>query len=177
MDPRVKLLKWAITVLVVMQLGACVAKGANNPDDPRPVEARIPGFGEIAFTMTDGAGGLPTTTELCALLAATQEQRARGLMTVTDMQGYSAMVFRFPSDTAGAFYMRNTPMPLSIAWFRADGTFVSAADMAPCEDRDGCPTYAPGGPYRYAVEVPQGQLGQVGITTTSVLSLGGGCPG
>jgi uncharacterized protein len=161
---------------VVLQLGACVAKGANNPDDPRAVEARIAGFGEVGFTVRK-ADGLPTTTELCALLAATQQQRARGLMTVTDLRGYAGMVFRFPADTTGAFYMRNTPMPLSIAWFRADGTFVSATDMPPCEDRDGCPTYGPAGPYRYALEVPQGQLPQLGVGPGSVLSLGAGCPG
>ena len=169
-------LRWAITLLAVLQLGACVATGANNPDDPRSVEARITGFGEIGFTVR-APEGLPTTTELCALLAATQEQRARGLMTVTDLQGYSGMIFRFTADTTGAFFMRNTPMPLSIAWFRADGTFVSATDMAPCEDRDGCPTYPPAGTYRYALEVPQGQLGQLGIGPGSVLSLGAGCPG
>ena len=79
-------------------------------------------------------------------------------MEVTDLQGYSGMAFVYEEDVQNAFYMRNTPMPLSIAWIAADGSVVTITDMEPCEDRDGCPSYAPSGPYRYAIEVPQGDL-------------------
>src|SRR5690606_951725 len=95
--------------------------------------------------------------------ALTSAQRGRGLMEVTDLQGYSVMIFVYPEDTQGAFYMRNTPTPLSIAWVAEDGSVVSTADMAPCEDREGCPTYPPAGPYRYAIEVFQGGLDELGI--------------
>ena len=77
-------------------------------------------------------------------------------MEVTDLQGYSGMAFVYEEDVQNSFYMRNTPMPLSIAWIAADGSVVTITDMEPCEDRDGCPSYAPAGPYRYAIEVPQG---------------------
>ena len=67
-------------------------------------------------------------------------------MEVTDLQGYSGMAFVYDEDVQNAFHMRNTPTPLSIAWIAADGSVVSTADMEPCEDRDGCPTYPPVGP-------------------------------
>jgi uncharacterized membrane protein (UPF0127 family) len=73
------------------------------------------------------------------------------------------------------FYMRNTPTPLSIAWIADDGSVVSTADMEPCEDRDGCPTYQAAGPYRYAIEVFQGRLADLGITETSRVTVGGSC--
>ena len=120
------------------------------------------------------AGGQPAL--FCALLAETAQQRARGLMGRRDLAGYDAMLFRFEADTTGQFYMRNVPVPLSIAWFAADGRFVSSADMAPCPDMDGCPTYGASGPYRFAVEVLQGGLGSLGIGNGSVLTVNGACP-
>jgi uncharacterized membrane protein (UPF0127 family) len=174
-DPRVRILQWVIAALLVVGFGACIAEGANNPDDPELVESRIAGFGEIGIRIVP-AGGTPLTpTEECALLAATEEQRARGLMEVTDLEGYPGMVFRYTADSTGAYYMRNTPMPLSIAWFAADGSFVSSADMAPCDDRTDCPTYGAAAPYRYALEVPQGQLAALGIGPGSKLELTGAC--
>jgi hypothetical protein len=85
------------------------------------------------------------------------------------------MLFVFAADTSETFYMRNTPMPLSIAWFDSAGRLVSTVDMAPCPDRPNCKTYAAARPYRYALEVPQGGLSGLGIGPGSAISVGGGC--
>ena len=176
-DPRVRILQWVIVVLLVVGFGACIAEGANQPDDPELIESRIAGFGEIAFSITPGEGlTAMSPAEQCALLAATDAQKAQGLMRVTDLKGYPGMVFRYSVDSTGGYYMRNTPMPLSIAWFAADGTFVSSADMEPCGDRTDCPIYSATGPYRYALEVPQGQLPALGVGPGAVLRVGGACP-
>jgi hypothetical protein len=47
--------------------------------------------------------------------------------------------------------------------------------MAPCDDVEGCTVYAPAGPYRYALEVPQGQLAALGVGPGSRLAVGGAC--
>jgi len=97
-------------------------------------------------------------------------------MGVTDLEGYLGMVFRFDTDATGSFYMKDTPLPLSIAWFASDGTFVSAGDMEPCLEAGAtCPTYAPAGPYRFALEVPKGALSGLGIGPGTRLELGGSC--
>ena len=96
-------------------------------------------------------------------------------MEVTDLRGYSGMAFLYDEDSTGGFYMRNTPTPLSIAWIDAAGGLVSTADMAPCEDREGCPTYPPAGPYRTAIEVFQGGLDDLGITSGATVTVGGAC--
>ena len=170
-------LRWAISVMLVLGFGACVAEGANNPEDPQLRQGRLAGFGEIAFRVQPAGAAEPTPTELCALLAATDAQRARGLMQVVDMQGYTGMVFRYAQDSQSAFYMKNTPMPLSVAWFGADGKFIKAADMDPCGDQVDCPLFGAGAPFRYALEVPRGQLPALGIGPGSTLILGGPCPG
>ena len=169
-DARQRVLTWIVAVLLVVGFGACFTTGANEPDDPRLTTARIAGFGEIAFRVA------PQPNQLeCALLAATEQQRARGLMQVEDLKGYPGMVFRFSQDSQAAFHMKNTPMPLSIAWFAADGTLVSTADMAPCLDQGDCPVYSAAGPYRYALEVPQGQLAQLGVVPGAKLEIVGAC--
>jgi uncharacterized protein len=116
---------------------------------------------------------------LCLWVAETSVQRQRGLMGVTDLGGADGMVFSYEGPASGAFWMRGTPMPLSIAFFAADGSFVSAADMEPCltgASAD-CPRYSATGPYTAAIEVPQGRLAELGIGPGSRLELatGPGC--
>jgi uncharacterized membrane protein (UPF0127 family) len=149
---------------------------ASDRDTPGTVptggRARLDGFGEVTVTVVGPDG---RTHTVCLLLAETPAQHERGLMYVEDaaLGGYDGMLFRSERDESGAFWMRHTRLPLSIAWFRADGALVSSTDMAPCPDRaDSCPTYPPGGPYRYAVEVPAGRLDDLGIATGSRVSVG-----
>lgn len=169
-----RIVAWAVVLLGLLAVLALLAVGANGPADPHL--AGLGGFGEVAFGVTPAPGsGLPATTEFCALLANDDASRARGLMGRSDLGGYDAMIFRFPGDTTATFYMRNVPVPLSIAWFDAVGRFVASADMAPCGDRGDCPTYGPGRPYRLAVEVPAGALPTLGIGERAVLALGGDC--
>jgi uncharacterized membrane protein (UPF0127 family) len=52
--------------------------------------------------------------------------------------------------------MRNTLIPLTVVFFDVEGTFVSRADMVPCE-AEPCPTYGAAGVYAYAVEFPAGR--------------------
>lgn len=155
-------------------LGPSVPSVAANREPPGDPD-RIPleGFSEVAIAVErpDSEGFLAW----CLLSASNDEQRRRGLMGVTDLQGYSGMAFLYQQDQDNAFYMRNTPTPLSIAWVDASGALVSTADMEPCQDREGCPVYPPAGPYRLAVEVPQGQLDELGITAGSRVTLSGSC--
>lgn len=164
------LLWWGIAAMAVLGVLALLTVGAGTPADP--AFAGIPDFGEVAFQLTPAGG---TAAQHCALLADTDQQRAKGLMGQRDLAGYDAMVFQFPDVTTGPFYMRNVPVGLSIAWFGADGRFVSATDMAPCENRDGCPTYTAAAPYRYAIEVLQGGLDDLGIGEGSTITVGGAC--
>jgi uncharacterized protein len=116
---------------------------------------------------------------VCLWIAETALQRQRGLMGVTDLGVADGMAFVYDDATNGQFWMRDTPMPLSIAFFAAEGRFVSAADMEPCltGPPDDCARYSATGPYVTAIEVPQGGLADLGIGPGSRLELftGPGC--
>jgi len=86
------------------------------------------------------------------------------------------MVFRFPEEVTTAFWMKDTPLPLSIAWFDASGAFVSSSDMPPCPDGEQrCPTYRAAAPYQTAIEVPMGELPALGLVDRSRITLGENC--
>ena len=91
--------------------------------------------------------------------ADTPELRAQGLMGVTDLGELDGMLFVWDSDTPSSFWMKDTLIPLDIAFFRADGSLVDVLSMVPCE-ADPCPRYGPAGgrTYRYALEAPAGRL-------------------
>lgn len=177
-----RLLLWAVFLLGV---GACVSRGADEPADPVVVTPSsdaggstsapdgdpsfVDAFGTVRAMITTLDG---EPIDFCLLLADTGERRQRGLMEVTDpdLGGFDGMLFRFDAADDVGFWMRNTPMPLSIAYFAADGALLTTADMEPCPDDPSCPTYPAGGPVLWAIEVPQGQLPGLGITPGSTLT-------
>jgi hypothetical protein len=100
-------------------------------------------------------------------------ERARGLMEVEDLGPLRGMLFVFPEDTTAGFWMKDTPLPLDIAFFAADGSLVAWLSMAPCPG-DPCATYRAPRPYRYALEVPAGGFGGVAGLRLDPASVPGG---
>ena len=118
------------------------------------------GFAVTGGRLVDPSGAV---TELCLWVADDSGRQARGLMYVTDLGGADGMVFVFDRPTELRFYMWQTPMALTIAFFDELGGLVGTADMEPCADGpvDRCARYAPDGPYVHALEVPAGSLDSV----------------
>ena len=108
-------------------------------------------------------------------MAATDAQLSRGLMGRRDLGGYDGMIFRFATEGLRAFTMRGTLIPLSIAWFDADGILVDQAEMTPCRERLSCPDYSSDKPYQYALETERGGLRELGVAPGAHLALGDTC--
>ena len=130
------------------------------------------GFGEIEFAVVGGDG---RKDQFCGLLADDEKTRGLGMMRRRDMAGHDAMLFRFPTDSTGRFFMRTVPVPLDIAWFAADGSFVSSTTMPACGDRSDCPLFGAARSYRYAVETLTGGLTRLGLVPGSRIQLLGRC--
>ena len=92
-------------------------------------------------------------------LAATPAQRQRGLMGRTHLAAVRGMLFVFEQPGRYCFWMRDTPLPLSIAFIDAAGRIASLADMQPRSEAQHCP----GSDVRYALEVRQGEFQHRGI--------------
>lgn len=84
-------------------------------------------------------------------LALTPAQRSLGLMHRRRAPA-DGMLFVFPEDTNGGFWMKNTLVPLTIVFFDRDGRRVRRLSMKPCVTSS-CPIYSPGRTYRFALEL------------------------
>jgi uncharacterized membrane protein (UPF0127 family) len=102
-------------------------------------------------------------TTIAVELADTPAEREQGLMGRTSLPADAGMVFVYPEDHAGPFWMEDTLIPLSIAFYAADGQILRILDMQPCQ-ADPCPWYDPEVPYRGALEVNEGAFADWGIT-------------
>jgi uncharacterized membrane protein (UPF0127 family) len=167
----------AALVILLLAVTVFLIRGADTTTRPQvekngATASRVKGFDQIGFTVRS-AGAKPS--HHCGLLALTTAQQDQGLMNRTDLAGYDGMLFQFVDPTTTQFYMKDTLISLSIAWFDATGRFVSATDMTPCAKAAVCPLYHAAAPYTVALEVAQGQLGHVGVGPGSSLTVGGFC--
>lgn len=141
------------------------------------------GYGGAAPTSTDTANPSPsfnTGTALIdtshgsvlvhVLVAQTKAQWSYGLMNRDSIPSDAGMIFLFQSPTTLSFWMKNTKIPLSIAFFNVNGKIESILDMDPCF-KDPCRTYSPGVPYSGALEVNQGAFSKWGVATGDTLHL------
>lgn len=149
---------------------AAVASVASVAGTDRGDGVLPEGFTAATVRITEADGSV---CEVCVWLADVADERARGLMGVTDLGAAAGMLFVFESPTASSFYMLDTPTPLSIAWFGADGEHVGSSDMRPCLETpaDDCERYGPGVEYVTALEVFSGGLADLGIGAGARLRL------
>jgi len=137
----------ALTVLVIVLAGATLASCSSDTGGTS-AEARI----------STGAG--PVTLHVA--VADSAAERERGLQGVTDLAPDGGMAFLFDAPTRASFWMKDTPTPLSIAFWGADGRIVSVMSMPPCA-ADPCPTYRPPGAFVGALEAHRGFFSGHGV--------------
>jgi uncharacterized protein len=94
-----------------------------------------------------------------AELAVTPDQQQTGMMLRTEMGASEGMLFVNDSAGVRCFWMRNTLIPLTIAFLADDGTVVNLADMQPRSEASHCSAK----PVRYALEMRQGWFAKRGI--------------
>jgi uncharacterized protein len=105
-------------------------------------------------------------------IADSREERVHGLMGVRDLADDEGMVFLYDEPTGGGFWMKNTLVPLSVAFWDRERRIVGFLDMEPCP-ADPCPTYAPEKEYVGAVEVNRGFFDAHGIGIGDIVELAG----
>ncbi len=94
-----------------------------------------------------------------AEVAANDQSRQVGLMNRTAMPAQRGMLFVFPQERTHCMWMRNTLMPLSVAFIDADGVIINIENMQPQTEDNHCARV----PARYALEMNLGWFAQRGI--------------
>ena len=115
------------------------------------------------------------TVVVKAELARSGEQRTMGLMERQRLAADSGMLFVYDADQPAnsGFWMFRTRIPLDIAFADSTGRIGAILTMQPCTATlaAGCPSYEPGVPYRYALEVNAGFFQARGVRVGSRLLL------
>jgi uncharacterized membrane protein (UPF0127 family) len=136
-------MRWPAPLLALV-VAATVAIACSSPRADRDPET-----GRLTILTRSGE------VTLHVEIASTEGARATGLMRRTSLGEDAGMVFLFGQPSDGPFWMKDTLIPLSIAFWAADGRVLAILDMDPCR-ADPCHLYSPGVTYVGAVEVNQG---------------------
>ena len=94
-----------------------------------------------------------------AQVAATNEQRMTGLMYRQEMPQHEGMLFVFDQPSQQCFWMKNTLLPLSVAFVADDGTIVNIDEMQAQTLDSHCSTQ----PVRYVLEMNKGWFSKRGL--------------
>lgn len=102
---------------------------------------------------------------ITAEMANTPKYRETGLMHRESMGENRGMVFVFEYEATHCMWMRNTLIPLSVAFLDSDGAVLNIEDMAPQTETNHCAAK----PARYALEMNKGWFAQRGIRPGDVI--------
>ena len=106
-----------------------------------------------------------TVATVNAEIARTDDERSLGLMFREKLPDGDGMLFVFERDEILAFWMKNTLIPLSIAFITSDCRIVEIKNMYPHDLN----TTSSGRSVRYALEVPQGWFGRAGVQIGDII--------
>ena len=137
----------AAIAMIAILVSSCSAQSAKDQDLNKP--------NPQLKTVTLKAGDVGLKVEV----AATENQRNRGLMFRKNLADGKGMIFVFDTDQKVAFWMRNTSLPLSLAYLGSDGTILQILDLVPFSEEPRSSERS----VRYGLEVPQGWYAKVGL--------------
>lgn len=150
------IVRLALALVVVFGSIACARAAPTASPTSTPVVSNPPlDTVEVAF------GDEVVDAEV----ADSHRERMLGLMHRTSLGADAGMLFVFEAKTSGGFWMKNTLVPLSIAYMGRKGDtyeVLAILDMEPCR-ADPCPNYPPGRPYDATLEVNQGWFATHGV--------------
>lgn len=141
-------------------LPACGPKSASGPSsgDSLPIgQLQIVRGGEVKL-------------ELEVQIADTSDERAKGLSGVRELDDDAGMAFLLELPTRNGFWMKDTLIPLDIAFWDANYEIVDIIQMEPCKAGP-CPLYTPRADYLGAVESNRGTLNANGVQIGDLIRL------
>jgi uncharacterized membrane protein (UPF0127 family) len=148
----------SITFVILFFVAAAVTGSCAGGGEPKiAFETQ-----ELSITLSNG-GHIPVIAEI----AKSPEQRERGLMYRKTLEDGHGMLFIFEKDQVLSFWMKNTFVPLSIAFISSDGVILEIMDMKP----ESTVTVTSSRSARYALEVPQGWFSRMYVEPGNTITL------
>jgi uncharacterized protein len=136
--------------------GAGDAKGSGGEGSTvMQTTSRAPASGLVRIGTSGGS------VEVEVEVADEMDEMQKGLMGRTALAEDAGMLFVYPEERELSFWMKDTLIPLSIAFMDAKGRIVDIQDMKALDDKP--PHYTSAEPARYALEVNEGFFDERGV--------------
>ena len=156
---------WGLAAICLLTLAACGGSG-RVPPEPEPEPHPLDHLAQVVVSIRD--------EPYLVWLAETPSEQARGLQGITEEQiaplpdgTERGMLFVFALDVEPAFWMRDTSVPLDLAFVRSDGTIAETHALVPLDET----RVGPAEPVRYAVELRGGVFDARGIRPDDLVDL------
>jgi uncharacterized protein len=150
-----------IVLLLALLLAGCGPSdtGATASPDAESTGSGATTASELRTMTIDSSGG--GKVEVRVEIADDLPEQTRGLMERTALAEDRGMLFVYSDEEVRSFWMKNTLIPLSIAYMDSEGRIVDIQDMKPLDDDP--PNYVSAKPARYALEVNRGFFEEHGV--------------
>lgn len=146
--------------LLALLLAAC---GSDAPAVGEPDDGRVP----LTIRTSDGE------VTLRVEIADSSAERAEGLSGRRSLPADAGMAFVWDEPVTPSFWMKETLIPLQIAFWDEDGRIVASFEMEPCT-ADPCPTYGPDELIAGAAEANAGWFTEHGVDVGDTVELHAG---
>lgn len=155
----------SMRIRLLLLVAACALPACGGGAALQTVSARGYPLGDLTISR-GGHRVMAFTVEL----ATDQKSWEHGLMGVKHLASDQGMAFLFGGQVSLGFWMKDTLIPLDIAFADGDGKVVDVQNMVPCT-ADPCTVYYPAAPYSTALEVGSGVLTHAGVKDGDVIVL------
>jgi uncharacterized protein len=150
-------------ILLVLVLAGCggATAGSDHHSQDGTAAGKKTGSGttDLPTVAIDASGG--KQIEVRVEIADNPFERARGLMYRKALGENRGMLFVFSKEQPLSFWMKNTYIPLSVAYIDSKGRITDILDMKPLDDKP--PHYVSSEPVQYALEVNKGFFDKRGV--------------
>jgi uncharacterized protein len=161
---------WKIVIVLALLLAGCGGPQAD-PDTQSQTTSQTTGTTAAGKEeTTSGPSGLRTLVidasggekvDVRVEVADDLAEQAKGLMDRTTLGENRGMLFVYPQERELSFWMKNTLIPLSIAFIDSESRIIDIQNMKPLDDKP--PHYVSAEPAQYALEVNQGFFEERGV--------------
>jgi uncharacterized membrane protein (UPF0127 family) len=156
---------WKIAVVALaLLLAGCGGAPANSDTQSKDTQQASGATAETTTSVLrtlviDTSGG--KKVEVRVEVADNIAEQEKGLMYRKSLGEDRGMLFVYPAERELSYWMKNTYIPLSIAYIDSEGRIVDILDMKPLDDKP--PHYTSSEPVQYALEVNKGFFEKEGV--------------
>jgi uncharacterized membrane protein (UPF0127 family) len=155
-------MRWPLIILFALLVSLVTARCAGEASTPDDNATSSDGTSTLTIETSNGQN-----IEVEVEIADNEAERMKGLMERTELAENAGMLFVFEEEQPRSFWMKNTLIPLSIAYIDAEERIIDTQDMQPLDET----VHRSAGPAMYALEVNQGFFEERGVEVGDTVEL------